>query len=629
MNVKNSLHKHLDWWKHNVKNSYITGVIENGYKLPLSDFPKPEWLKNNKSARDNAEFVTSEVSSLVKKGIVIELRQQPTVINALTVAINADGKKRLVLDLRQVNPLLNIHKYKYEDIRVASQYFSRDCYMSIFDLKSGYHHVNVHEAYQQFLGFCWNNNFYVFSCCPFGLSASGLIFSKILRELVKLWRARGFPIVMYLDDGIIVGESLQETEYYVYHVRRDLNSAGFVVNEEKSIWQPTKTVKWLGFLLDSSQNIFEVPSTKLGRPKRGIFKNLSYQHACSAREISKTVGKIISLFHAFGNIVYLMSKDSTHWISEKSSWSEKSALPDSVVRELRFWYQNLDKVIRQPLDKGLTRETKIVYSDASSTGCGAFVLNDPDTEMVHHWTQLETKTSSTYRELKTLELFLKIHGAKFCGLAIKWYTDNQAVPSIVVKGSMKQDLNLTALAIFQLCLHNDIDISVDWVPRELNQKADELSKLIDLDDWSINPAIFSYVSNRHGPFSVDRFASNFTHKVDRFYSKYWCDGSTGVDAFAYNWEKEYCWIAPPPKLTGKVLSHMKYCRARGVLMIPKWVSSAWWPLLHDGLNYVSGVKLLVEYRNPKNFFIKSPCGNDMFSAAQFASNVVILRLDFR
>jgi hypothetical protein len=319
MSVKFSLRNHLAWWQKNVHNSYIVDVIQNGYRLPLNGIPKPEWLKNNKSARDNASFVDSEVDKLVKSGVVIELKNQPAVINALTVAINADNKKRLVLDLRQVNPMLNVHKYKYEDIRVASQYFSKNCFMSIFDLKSGYHHVDIHVAYHQFLAFSWNNKFYTYTCCPFGLSTAGLIFSKIVRELVKLWRSKGFPLVMYLDDGILIGKTRLETEYVAYHVKKDLLAAGFVINEEKSVWIPQQQVKWLGFILDSVANIFEVPSEKLSRLKRAIYKNLLYQNACSARDISKTVGKIISLFHVFGILVYLMTKDSTHWISDSSS----------------------------------------------------------------------------------------------------------------------------------------------------------------------------------------------------------------------------------------------------------------------------------------------------------------------
>jgi hypothetical protein len=59
LTVKGSLLKHLPWWQSNVKNNYIVNVIAEGYKLPLLDMPLPNIIMNNKSARDNAEFVDS------------------------------------------------------------------------------------------------------------------------------------------------------------------------------------------------------------------------------------------------------------------------------------------------------------------------------------------------------------------------------------------------------------------------------------------------------------------------------------------------------------------------------------------------------------------------------------------
>ena len=91
--------------------------------------PKAEILKNNKSARDNSSFVTEEIAKLLDTGVLIEVKTVPTVINALTVAINHSGKKRLVLDLRSINPILHVPKYKFEDIRIASTYFTKDCFM--------------------------------------------------------------------------------------------------------------------------------------------------------------------------------------------------------------------------------------------------------------------------------------------------------------------------------------------------------------------------------------------------------------------------------------------------------------------------------------------------------------------
>jgi hypothetical protein len=104
--------------------------------------------------------------------------------------------------------------------------------MSTFDLRSGYHHIDIHPAYQKYLGFEWEGAYYDYTSCPFGLSVSGLIFSKVLRELVKRWRSSGIAIVLYLDNGFITSDSVEDTERAVQIVRQDLIDSGFIINVE-------------------------------------------------------------------------------------------------------------------------------------------------------------------------------------------------------------------------------------------------------------------------------------------------------------------------------------------------------------------------------------------------------------
>jgi hypothetical protein len=103
LSVKGSLFRHRNWWNSNIDNNFIKGVINNGYALPLIKLPVAEHLDNNKSARENASFVDSEIVKLLADGIVVQLNYVPDIINALTVAINHKGKQRLVLNLRQIN----------------------------------------------------------------------------------------------------------------------------------------------------------------------------------------------------------------------------------------------------------------------------------------------------------------------------------------------------------------------------------------------------------------------------------------------------------------------------------------------------------------------------------------------
>ena len=74
---------------------------------------------------------------------------------------------------------------------------------------------------------------------------------------------------------------------------------------------------------------------------------------------------------------------------------------------------------------------------------------------------------------------------------------------------------------------------------------------------------------RWGPFDCDLFADYNNHKLHVFFSAYWCPGSSGVDAFSYDWSAYNCWIFPPIKLITKVIVHLKLCKGQGVLVIPK------------------------------------------------------------
>jgi hypothetical protein len=356
-----------------VGNPYVLDIVDNGYKLPFLSIPRREELNNNKTARDNVTFVSEEIERLVKAGILIKLQYAPTVINALTVAQNAAGKQRLVLDLRGVNPLLHVPKFKFEDFKVASQYFTKGCFMCTFDLKSGYSHIDINVEYQQYLGLEWQSNYYMYSSLPFRCSSAGLVFSKVLKELVNIWRAQGIPIVTYLDDGIVIADSLQDAERFSNIIQSDLCKAGFIVNDEKSVWVPTQKLNWLGFSLDSQLNVFEIPDEKLFRLRTSIFNAMSSNRSSSARVLSRTVGKITSVFHALGHVVYLMTNNSQCWIADKNSWSDRSALTEGVMVELRFWHRNIDSVKRLPLAKPLTRFSRLIYSDASATACGAFI----------------------------------------------------------------------------------------------------------------------------------------------------------------------------------------------------------------------------------------------------------------
>ena len=106
LGVKCNLKNNLCFWRSIGAPDFISSIIENGYRLPFISFPLPVKLRNNKSARLHAAFVDQAVLELVNSGQVRMVREQPLVVNPLSVSIQPCGKKRLILGLRHVNKSL-------------------------------------------------------------------------------------------------------------------------------------------------------------------------------------------------------------------------------------------------------------------------------------------------------------------------------------------------------------------------------------------------------------------------------------------------------------------------------------------------------------------------------------------
>ena len=71
----------------------------------------------------------------------------------LSVSVQSSGKKRLILDLRLINKHLWKQRVKFEDLKVALNFLDAGHFMFSFDIKSGYHHVEISLLTSVFWGF--------------------------------------------------------------------------------------------------------------------------------------------------------------------------------------------------------------------------------------------------------------------------------------------------------------------------------------------------------------------------------------------------------------------------------------------------------------------------------------------
>ena len=224
--------------------------------------------------------------------------------------------------------------------------------------------------------------------------------------------------------------------------------------------------------------------------------------------------------------------------------------------------------------------SKVVYTDASNHGYGGYMLQRLDTIIAHgKFTPDEKHTSSTLRELLAVKHVLNSLTEFLKHQVVLWHSDNINVVRILDVGSSKNHLQDVALDIYQSCLTHDVRIIPKWIPREQNTFADSISKHSDTDDWSIDDESFNYIQSHFGTFDVDRFAASHNNKVNRFNSRYHCPHTESVNSFISHWGSSFNWLCPPISLIGATIKHAKICNARGVLFVPEWPSSYFWPLL--------------------------------------------------
>ena len=122
------------------------------------------------------------------------------------------------------------------------------------------HTGNIFRFLGSFSGF---TRYFQFSGLPFGLSSSPYLFTELLKPLVKKWRTERKFILVFLDDGLGAASDYTNARVSSFSVHAELLKSGFVLNEVKSLWEPTQVITWLGTVIDTSQCIISATDTRI------------------------------------------------------------------------------------------------------------------------------------------------------------------------------------------------------------------------------------------------------------------------------------------------------------------------------------------------------------------------------
>ena len=104
-------------------------------------------------------------------------------------------------------------------------------------------------------------------------------------------------------------------------------------------------------------------------------------------------------------------------------------------------------------------------------------------------------------------------------------------------------------------------------------------------------------------------------------------GTSGADAFAFNWAGENNWLVPPLNLVNRVIRHCLACGAFGTLVVPKWESSPFWPVIfHSNSSCMHYISDVLEFKDLNDIYIYGSNKKSLFGSERFKSSVLVIRI---
>lgn len=290
------------------------------------------------------------------------------------VVSKSDGGSRTIANLKHWNRFLVYRKFKMEGISNLREILFGGEWLTKIDLKDAYFSIPVNAHHQPFLPILFENQVYQFSCLPFGLSSAPWAFTKIFKPVVVFLRGKGFKLIVYLDDFLLISSSRSQARRDFLFVVELLESLGFVINKIKSSGEPSQSREFLGLLVDSRSLTLSLKKEKVEKMILMCRKLLS-QDEVFLWELSSVMGSFAWAISSipFAQAHYRRLQHRCLIESTKLNFSAKITLDNESRVNLTWCRDNLTKVNGKPLFANNPDIT--IFSDASLVGWGRYVTS--------------------------------------------------------------------------------------------------------------------------------------------------------------------------------------------------------------------------------------------------------------
>lgn len=447
-NIANNLAE----WEALTSDKFILGYVE-GVSLDFLSWPSQDHVPRPfRMNIEQSNFIDGELSSLYEKDIIErEGDISDHYISNIFLRPKPNGSFRMIIDLSRLNNDIEKRHFKMQHLDVAIDMLSRGCYLASIDLKDAYYSVPINKKFRRFLCFQWKGQFLRFKAMPFGLTSAPRIFTKLLSPVFSAFREEGFQGFAYVDDSFILGESEEECSRAVEWLSKRLSSLGFIVHPEKSIFQPTKSLIFLGYRLDS-ETMTVSPTDKKVAKVSGKLNNILSKDKIRIREVASLAGLLNDMSKAvdYGlchNKNLEIDKIKALRFAGKEQYDGWMHLSNRTKSDLGWWLWNIPKGFRRIR---VSSPSLKLTTDASLSGLGAVW---GDSSSGGRWGEHEKSLHINVLELKAVWLGLNA----FCRLCretdIKIESDNTTTVSYINNqgGTKRPECNDQAKQIWEWC----------------------------------------------------------------------------------------------------------------------------------------------------------------------------------
>ena len=576
----------LSAWEKVSNDEWVLRVVREGYKLQFKIGPPstPRHGRNPPSTAESRAILDTEAAAVIEKGAATIVSHS---VKEVTSGFFARPKKgqnkwRPIVNLKFLNKYLRKISFRMTtvaDIRIG---VLPGYYFTSLDLTDAYYSVPLHKSAWPYVRFVWRGVVYEYHTLVFGLASSPRVFTKMVTAAVKFLKV-AFMIWLtgFIDDFLIMARDPYLCLLHTHICILVFHILGFEVNMKKSSLIPSTKIEHLGFIFDSQAMTLILPQEKIDKVV-GLVSGYLERNFISADQLRSLIGRLESVKPAV-ELAPLHYRSLQQMLRplQQGDWCGSQVLQLTLGARLDLvWWRKLStSSATAPLTRGSFTVT--VKSDASGTfGWGGHSSRGEFAQ--GEWTAQEAPWHINKKELVAAHrsLVSMMRQGDFVSL----FLDSRTAVAFVNRqgGTRSVKLCSTALELWELVLARKGWIKATWLPRDLNQAADMLSKAA-IETWevSLSREVLEMIFSRWFSPTMDMFASQDCHVLPRFCSWFPDKDAYARDAFSLMRWPDRCYCFPPVPLINLMLERIRRDKVRAIIVVPMWPISVWWPSLQE------------------------------------------------